>query len=149
MRCARVLATAVLGLLTVALGVAVAPPVSSDPGSSPHPSAAPTTRPGTVTSSPARPASVSTSVPVVAFPALVRVVAGRLRTPVLLADPTVTALARVVGEDASGCRVPLRAGVPAWLDCPVAGSGAVRVEVVLSDGRSVVRDAQRASLRNT
>jgi hypothetical protein len=68
---------------------------------------------------------------------------GRLRTPVLLADDTVTAQARVVGAAAGpGCTARLQQGVPAWLDCSftITGKGHPRIVVRLSDGRTAMKE---------
>jgi hypothetical protein len=90
---------------------------------------------------------VSAAVPVVAFPREVVVRDGRLRTPVLLADPTVTATARVIGATGPGCSVELRQGVPGWLDCAVPRPAEPRIVVVLSDGRRVARAVDRVVVR--
>jgi hypothetical protein len=75
---------------------------------------------------------MSVAVPVIAFAQTVRVVRGRLRTPVLLTDPRLNGVASVPG--ARGCRVRLAPGVAAWLDCSVSAVHPPRVVVTLSDG---------------
>jgi hypothetical protein len=91
--------------------------------------------PPAVTTGGGSPAStMSVTVPAVAFTARVVASDGRLRVPVLLTDPTVTARARLAS--APTCGVDLVQGVTGWIDCPV--SGATTLVVTLSDGRTVV-----------
>jgi len=87
--------------------------------------------------------TVVVGIPAVAFTETVVAVDGHLRTPVLLADPTVKARARVIGaRTGRGCTAVLSQGVPAWLDCTVRVQGrtAARILVTLSDGRSVQKE---------
>jgi hypothetical protein len=86
---------------------------------------------------------VSTMVPVVAFAPEVTVSGGRLRTPVLLADPTVTATSHVEGGRGPGCDLVLLQGTARWLDCAIETRGEVRTVVTLSDGRTVVQEVRR------
>jgi hypothetical protein len=78
--------------------------------------------------------SVAVAVPVVAFTESLEASEGRLRVPVLLTDPTVTARATV--ESAPGCGVDLVQGVTGWVDCPVTAE--TQLVVRLSDGRTFV-----------
>jgi hypothetical protein len=91
--------------------------------------------------------NVCVSIPAVAFTSDVRVVDGRLHTPVLLASAGVTARARVVGTRGTGtCSLNLRQGEPQFLDCaiPKAEARNVRIVVSVSDGRTVVRALGKA-----
>jgi len=85
-------------------------------------------------SAPTAPATVvGATVPVVAFTEHVTVTDGRLRTPVLVSTSAPTGVASVVGL--SGCSVPARPGVVAWLDCAYDGDGsALTVRVELAGG---------------
>jgi len=81
--------------------------------------------------------SITVQVPRVAFGPDLAVSGGRLRAPVLLADPTVTGTASVVGADPSlGCAVPLVQGIVNVIDCslPAGSRGSQTVAVTLSDG---------------
>jgi hypothetical protein len=75
--------------------------------------------------------SVSVDIPPVSLAREVRSVRGTIRTPVLLADPTVTGRAYVVPGDR--CAVDLVPGVVRWLACDTGPGSVVRVR--LSDGR--------------
>jgi hypothetical protein len=78
--------------------------------------------------------TMSVTVPAVAFTAHVVASHGRIRVPVLLTDPTVTA--RVTLESSPACGVDLVHGVTGWIDCPA--TVATTLVVTLSDGRTVV-----------
>lgn len=87
--------------------------------------------------------SIAVSIPAVSFTESVVVKGGHLRTPVLLADDTVTARVRVVGAATGpGCTAELLQGVPAWLDCSISsrGKGNPRIVVRLSDGRTAMKE---------
>jgi hypothetical protein len=86
---------------------------------------------GTTGTSGAAP-SVSVTVPAVSFTDSVVASGGRLRVPVLLTDPTVTARATI--ESTPGCGVDLQQGVVGWIDCAVTTQ--TRLVVQLSDGRA-------------
>jgi hypothetical protein len=75
--------------------------------------------------------SVTVSIPPVSLAREVRSVDGKLHTPVLLADPTVTGSASVM--PGNRCAVPLVQGVVSWLTCDAVPGSVVRV--MLSDGR--------------
>ncbi len=75
--------------------------------------------------------NVTVSIPPVSLARDVRSVDGTLRTPVLLADPTVTGSAYVM--PGSRCPVTLVQGVVSWLTCDAQPGSVVRV--LLSDGR--------------
>lgn len=101
----------------------------------------------TVPTPPGAVGGIAVSIPPVAFPEVVRVEAGRLRTPVLLASDKVRASARVEGaKTGPGCTAQLKQGVPAWLDCTISVQpGATpRVVVTLSDGRTATKAIQPA-----
>ena len=76
------------------------------------------------------PANVTVSIPPVSLARDVRSVDGKLRTPVLLADPTVSGSAYVM--PGKQCPVPLVQGVVTWLTCDAQPGSVVRV--LLSDG---------------
>lgn len=80
--------------------------------------------------------SVGVSIPQVVLAGRIAVRDGRLRTPVLLTDPSVAAAARVRGASGA-CTVQLRAGAVSWLDCAVP-SGRLTVEVVDAAGTVLV-----------
>lgn len=83
-------------------------------------------------------ASTHVGIGAVAFPEDVAIVAGHLRTPVLLATDGVTGSAAVSSASAgSGCTAELVVGSPVWLDCDVTLAPGARpaVIVTLSDGR--------------
>lgn len=126
-----------------AAALVLLPAIPAASGDAPPALRATTVGSSPVVAAPRAPAGISAAIPAVAFTAEVVVRDGRLRTPVLLADPSVTAVARVVGASGAGCRADLRQGVPAWLDCPVGADRRVRISVALSDGRVVVREADR------
>lgn len=95
----------------------------------------PTRHPPTTTAAAAG-GTMSVGVPVVALAA--RITAGSrgaLRTPVLLADPTVTGHASVWPGDR--CGVDLVHGVVSWIVCDVRPGS--RIRVILNDGRVYVR----------
>jgi len=74
---------------------------------------------------------VIVSIPPVSFAREVRSIAGRVHTPVLLADPVVTGSAYVM--PGTRCPVALTQGVISWLTCDSPTGSVVRV--MLSDGR--------------
>ena len=84
--------------------------------------------------------STSVDIPAVLFAESIVAVDGHLRTPVLLADRSVSGSVRIVGAgQGNDCRGSLTPGTVTWLDCTVstvAGKHA-RVIVALSDGRRV------------
>ena len=85
---------------------------------------------------------VHVGVPSVAFTESVTAVDGHLRTPVVLADDTVTGFASIDGASAGdGCTVELATGVPVWLDCAISitPGGEAQVVVTLSDGRTATK----------
>ena len=75
---------------------------------------------------------MTVAIPPVSLARDVRSVAGRVHTPVLLADPTVTGSAYVM--PGTRCSVTLVRGVVSWLTCDAAPGSTVRV--MLSDGRA-------------
>jgi hypothetical protein len=75
--------------------------------------------------------SVTVGIPPVSLAHEVRSVGGTIRTPVLLAETTVTGRAYVV--PGGRCAVDLVPGVVSWLTCDTAPGSVVRVR--LSDGR--------------
>lgn len=94
----------------------------------------------------ARDRNVRVSIPAVAFTETVVVVNGRLRTPILLADPTVTGKVRVVGAGScDDCRARLTQGVVTWLSCRMSSKDLrnARIVVTLSDGRRVTKSISR------
>jgi len=81
--------------------------------------------------------AIMVEVPRVAFGPDLKIADGHLLAHVLLADPTVTGNASVLGADpAEGCAVPLTQGNVATLDCllPVAAASPSTIVVTLSDG---------------
>jgi len=75
--------------------------------------------------------SVTVSIPPVSLAREVRSVNGKIRTPVLLSDPTAKGFAYVVPDQF--CSVELIPGVLSWLNCKAEPGTVVRV--LLSDGR--------------
>jgi len=146
---AAVLSTALVLALGAMAGTALgatangagAAPSASSPGKSAH-------APGQVKKQPTPPSmpgqrNLRTAVPVVAFTETVTAPGGHLRTPVLLADPTVTGTVRVVGAgQGNGCRGTLTQGVVTWLDCTVStkATNGARIVVTLSDGRTATKE---------
>ncbi len=84
---------------------------------------------------------VTTSVPGVAFTELIRVVDGRIHTPVLVNAAEPGGTASIVGAE-DGCLVTAEPGVVTWLDCALpARHTTVTVAVSLRDGRRFTHTA--------
>jgi hypothetical protein len=128
--------TSIVAAAVVATGISLV----GDPGASARSGP---TRPAQTAHRPAAPGTTITlSVPPVVFQAEIAVRAGRLRTALVLADPSVTGAAQVVGRAAGvGCTADLVQGQSAWLDCDLDGvtDDPTVIEVVLSDSRRIVR----------
>lgn len=139
MRVDRALARAVLPpLLALGLVAAVISPLSA--------SQPPVARSQVERPAPTSGSGASVGIPPVAFTAQVALRDGRLRTPVVLADDTVSGSATVEGATTNGgCSTGLVVGAPAWLECslvPMPGQSP-RVVVTLSDGRIFERVISR------
>ena len=115
------LALGLVGLLTDPLDAAAMPTVA-DLQSTQQPEGAGAGSPGP---------SVSVGIAPVSMSHEVRSVHGTIRTPVLLAEPSLTGRAYVV--PGSRCPVDLVPGIVSWLTCDIIPGDVVRVR--LSDGR--------------
>jgi len=104
------------------------------PASQPSAASAPLEAPGLVASAASVPGAqaVGMTIPTVVLAHEVAVEHGRLRTPVLLTDPSVQAVARVAGGPPS-CSQGLVAATVVWIDCAVVGT-TLRLEVVDASG---------------
>lgn len=140
------LATVVVTLaLTVGAGLLVLAPAGDAPGPAAPAQAAPgeaepaaLSAPRPVAAQAAAPGvqSVGATIPRVVLAREVGPAAGRLRTPVLLTDPGIEAVARVVGGPAQ-CSRELVPATVVWVDCAVP-SGALRLEVIDGSGAVLV-----------
>lgn len=127
--------TTIPPVLALGLVVAITNPLSAGPPPTARAAAVQATTPP-----PASGSGTSVGIPPVAFTSEVALEAGWLRTPVVLADDTVTAFATVEGATTDGaCSADLVAGTPVWLECSVQPrpGQSPRVVVTLSDGRTV------------